>query len=834
MYQNIFVNSRSKKYWLWDDEKGLIIDTFVPYAFYPDANGEYKSIYGDPLSKTTNFTYGDTHLFESDIRHEVRILIDKYGDSDIPSKNIKVMVFDIEVEMESGVPDTVEATNKVTSIAYYDSSTESYKVLVLGTQESHSAIVVDKSSITFCQDEKTLLKRFLVAMQEVKPNILTGWNILGFDIPYLVNRIKRVLGSKFVNQLSPIGIYTYSETRDVHTIAGVSCLDYMHLYKKFGGKELPSYSLNYVSNYVLGKGKIEYQGNLDTLMRDNIEKFIEYNITDVSLIVEMDAKLQFIELARGICHVGHVPYDDIMYSSKYLEGATLTYLRRHGDKKAPTRDFAYEQSDDSDDTFIGAYVKEPIPGKYDWVYDLDLTSLYPSIIMSLNISPETKIWKMDTWDFDSFVRNEDATYQVAGESYNANEFRGLLQENNLTISPNGVVYRNDIKGLLPEILEKWFEERVHYKAEMEKWGKAGDDSKYEFFKRRQLIQKILLNSLYGVLGLKNFRFYDLDNAEAITMTGRMLIQNTVKVINKKYRDEIGGDNDYVIYSDTDSCFVSCLPLVKHRYPDIDTEDTEKMAQLISSITTEVQQYVNEFYDVMSKRLFNCDKHRFEIKQEKIAKTGFWLRKKRYALWVISDNNVPVDKLEVTGLDVVRSSFPKAFQKFMTDILNSILRGDTNQVVNDMILTFVRNLDSIPLVDIAKTSSVKELSKYQKPAEKFSIGTFIKGTPSHVKGAINFNKLLKKFKVDSKYPKFRDGDKVKLVYLHPNRIGIDVIAFRGDGDPDEILHFITDNIDPKKIYESELENRLHAFYKALKWDYPTGHAKSFNDYFSFGE
>jgi DNA polymerase elongation subunit (family B) len=189
MYQNIFVNSRSKKYWLWDDEKGLIIDTFVPYAFYPDANGEYKSIYGDPLSKTTNFTYGDTHLFESDIRHEVRILIDKYGDSDIPSKNIKVMVFDIEVEMESGVPDTVEATNKVTSIAYYDSSTESYKVLVLGTQESHSAIVVDKSSITFCQDEKTLLKRFLVAMQEVKPNILTGWNILGFDIPYLVNRI---------------------------------------------------------------------------------------------------------------------------------------------------------------------------------------------------------------------------------------------------------------------------------------------------------------------------------------------------------------------------------------------------------------------------------------------------------------------------------------------------------------------------------------------------------------------------------------------------------------------------------------------------------------------
>jgi DNA polymerase elongation subunit (family B) len=838
MYQNIFVKTNTKEAWVWDDAKGLMHFEYTPYAYKKDPNGKYISLYGDKLSKVTNFIKNDPDLFESDIAETTRILVDMYGDSDMPSKGIVTMTFDIEVEMITGIPDPTQGNNEVTSIAYHDSASNHYTILVLDKKRKLDGKTTDNKTVIPCYDEKTLLLKFIDAIQEIQPHVMTGWNCDAFDIPYLHNRIKRVLGKKHANNLSVIGEMFYSPYRNRYTIGGTSVLDYMTVYKKFSYKELPSYALNAVCMTELGRGKIEYEGNLDDLMENDIDTFIEYNITDVELVIELDKKLQYIDLVRGIAHVGHVPYEDFVYSSKYLEGAMLTYLKHIGGVVAPNKpadrqEKMQELRESGEKGFIGAFVKDPVPGRYDWMYDLDLTSLYPSIIMTLNISPETKIAKIEDWNAEDFNRGRKDEYIVGGEKVSKEKLKAFLDKYKYTVASNGVMYSSDKTGLIPAILSDWFDKRVEYKNEMKKWGKAGDTDKYEFYKKRQLVQKILLNSMYGILGLPAFRFYDIDNAEAVTLSGQTVIKKTEAAINMKYNKELKTDNlDYVQYVDTDSVFVSCLPLVKNRFPDIDTNDIETMTPKIYEIATEVQDYVNQFYDVFAKKIFNTDKHRLEIKQEMIGRTGFWQKKKRYALWIISDNGVPMDKLEVKGLDIVRSSFPKSFQKCMKDVMIDILKGKDKNEIDEYILSFKKNLNTVLYAEVAKNSSIKDIKKYETLVKDDVLGKYAKGTPSHIKAAINYNKLLKTFGCPPKYPPIKNGDKVKIAYLKSNKYGLEELAFRGDSDPEEIIQFVKDYFDANELFVSELDGKLKNFYEAMKWDFPTENKKVAQKFFSF--
>jgi len=838
MYQNIFVKTNTKEAWVWDDTKGLMHFEYTPYAYKKDPNGKYISLYGDKLSKVTNFIKNDPDLFESDIAETTRILVDMYGDSDMPSKGIVTMTFDIEVEMITGIPDPTQGNNEVTSIAYHDSATNHYTILVLDKKRKLENKTTDNKTVIPCYDEKTLLLKFIDAIQEIQPHVMTGWNCDAFDIPYLHNRIKRVLGKKHANNLSVIGEMFYSPYRNRYTIGGTSVLDYMTVYKKFSYKELPSYALNAVCMTELGRGKIEYEGNLDDLMENDIDTFIEYNITDVELVIELDKKLQYIDLVRGIAHVGHVPYEDFVYSSKYLEGAMLTYLKHIGGVVAPNKpadrqEKMQELKDSGEKGFIGAFVKDPVPGRYDWMYDLDLTSLYPSIIMTLNISPETKIAKIEDWNAEDFNRERKDEYIVGGEKVSKEKLKAFLEKYKYTVASNGVMYSSDKTGLIPAILSDWFDKRVEYKNEMKKWGKAGDTDKYEFYKKRQLVQKILLNSMYGILGLPAFRFYDIDNAEAVTLSGQTVIKKTEAAINMKYNKELKTDDiDYVQYVDTDSVFVSCLPLVKNRFPDIDTNDIEIMTPKIYEIATEVQDYVNQFYDVFAKKIFNTDKHRLEIKQEMIGRTGFWQKKKRYALWIISDNGVPMDKLEVKGLDIVRSSFPKSFQKCMKDVMIDILKGKDKNEIDEYILGFRKNLNTVLYAEVAKNSSIKDIKKYETPVKDDVLGKYAKGTPSHIKAAINYNKLLTIFGCPPKYPPIKNGDKVKIAYLKSNKYGLEELAFRGDSDPEEIIQFVKDYFDANELFVSELDGKLKNFYEAMRWDFPTENKKVAQKFFSF--
>ena len=838
MYQNIYYQREKNLIHLWDDTLGYRTFPYTRYAYEPAQNGEYQSIYGDRLTKIYKFKKDDPNLFESDVAETTRALVDAYSDSDEPSKGHVILTYDIEVEMESGLPDTQKAENAITSIALHDSATNQYWVLVVDKDGIMVERNTDKAIVIPFRDERDLLQKYLELYEMINPSIVTGWNIDYFDTPYLYNRIKRLMGERNANRLSPIGQCFWSPYRSRFFMAGVSYLDYISLYKNYNYGELPNYRLDTIGKIELGKGKIEYQGNLDQLFRDDIEKFIEYNLVDVEIVVELDKKLQFIDLCRGICHAGHVPYEDFVYSSKYLEGALLTYLRRKGlvapNKPSDRKERMEALKERGDDKFIGAYVKDPIVGKYDWIYDLDLTSLYPSIIMTLNISPETKVTKIRDWDANKFIKGEVDTYDMDGGSITRENLRKLLDESKYSISSNGVLYRTDSVGCIPGILDLWFAQRVEFKNEMKKYGKAGDKEKYAFYHKRQLVQKILLNSLYGVLGLPAFRFYDIDNAEAVTTTGQTVIKSTADMANIKYNKELDTPNaDSNIYIDTDSVFFSAVPLLDKRKPSWRDNDQDTIAGFVNEIAEEVQDYLNSFYDILSEKIFNVDKdkHRLEIKKEYVAKAGLWVAKKRYAQWIISDNGVPVDKLDVKGLDVKRSSFPKAFQDIMSEVLISILRGETEEEITDKVLEFKKSMTELPTSDIAKNSAVKNLTKYL-PRGKRSLFSVGKGTPAHVKAAIMYNDCLKHFDAPFKFEPMRDGDKIKWVYLKNNPLGLDGLGFTGYQDPKEIEEFIATYIDHNKIFERELRGKLQDFYDAIGWGEVISEQKTAEKFFSF--
>ena len=549
MYQNIYFQREKNLMHLWDSKLGYRTFPYTRYAYKKAENGEYLSIYGDTLTKIYKFNKETPDLFESDVPETTRVLVDLYTDSDLPSDGHRVLTYDIEVEMESGLPDTTVASNTITSIALYDSVSKHYWVLILDVNRTLNRRETENTTVIPYSDERDLLRGYLDIYEEINPTIVTGWNVDHFDTPYLYNRLKNLFGESQAKRLSPIGECFYSPYRQRYFIAGVSYLDYLSLYKNFTYSELDNYRLDTIATAELGEGKIEYSGNLDDLFRDDIDKFIQYNLVDVELIVKLDKKLQFIDLARAICHAGHVPYEDFVFSSKYLEGALLTYLKKR--KLVAPNKPAKEQLADGEvhEKFTGAYVKDPIVGKYNWIYDLDLTSLYPSIIMTLNISPETIIGKIEGWDAEEFYKGSREWYSLDGSDISKDNLRKLLDDTRCSIASNGVLYRQDKVGCIPDILDHWFSQRVEFRKLEKKYGHEGDTEKYEFYKKRQLVQKILLNSLYGVLGLQAFRFYNIANAEAVTITGQTVIKRTADIANVKYNKELGGSILTVIMED---------------------------------------------------------------------------------------------------------------------------------------------------------------------------------------------------------------------------------------------------------------------------------------------
>lgn len=646
MYKNIYVKDRfsdTPEVHIWDSEEGHVQLDYDKKMYIRSERGEYESLYGDPVAevsaskvdystqKQLKNQYGEGRaIFQSDLRIETQVLSEIYQDEDEPSEEIEVLFFDIEVSMEDELPNIDTANNPITSIAYNVGSTDESEVVILDEDDELEAFEYEDVNIIPFEDEDEMLFYFVEKWRDIDPDIISGWHIDGFDVPYLYRRITRVLNNDIANRLSSIGEVDFRENRGPRgegrfMIAGISALDYLDLYKNFTFTEENSYALDAIAGKELDRGKIEYEGkevetedgetvviqDLDDLKEYDIETFVEYNMEDVWLVRDLDEKFDFIELARKIAHLGHVPYEDIYMSSRYIDGAIVTRLNKRGViapnvrritnfeidgyhspgakrvslkseihpdvpkrgtigidvSSATTKELDYngvegnqfvlEEPTDFEIyeeynlklQFEGAYVKEPNPGLYEWIYDLDLTSMYPSIIMSLNISPETLVGKIYDWDPEEFLK-EDKTYDVwifeeeAFAEFTKEELEKFLDKGNFSVAANGAFYRNDKRGIIPEVLEEWFTLRQSYKSERNKWREENNEEKAEYYDKLQHVHKILINSVYGVLGLPTFRFYSVYNSSAVTLTGQKLIKYTQKMGDHYYNRKIGQELEF--------------------------------------------------------------------------------------------------------------------------------------------------------------------------------------------------------------------------------------------------------------------------------------------------
>lgn len=854
MYQNIFVDKKEWKVHLWDDTKGYATFPYPRYAYKRKIGGKYKSLYGDELEKVTSFDDRDPDLFESDVQPELRVLIDAYETSDDPSKGHRVLILDIETSTEGGFPDISQGDKAITAIAMYDKLGDTYYSYILDPDgkipHSNKGNVITESF----RAEENLLNSFLNKWEEIRPTIVSGWNTNYFDLPYIFNRLRVVLGKAAGYRLSPIGTAYQNKFNKKMIIAGVSSLDYLELYKKFLGVMKPSYALaNVAKDEELKQQKITYKGNLMELYKNDIHRFVEYNLADVRVVVELDKKYDFIHLAQAVCHKGHVPYEWFQMSSRWIDGAILMYLRRNN-KVAPNKPIGgreeYEEMEkDGEDGFVGAFVKEPIPGLYDWIYSADITSLYPSTIMTLNVSPETKIGKIDGWDRAEYDAGNMQIIKINEQSYSLDDFKKMIDKNAFSISSNGVMYRQDVFGVVPTILDTWFDERVEYRNLAKKFSDEGDKEQSEFYNRRQLRQKIFLNSVYGVLGLPIFRFYDRDNAEATTISGQTIIRAAERLVNDMYLTKFREKNvetpeqDFVKYIDTDSLYVSAMPLAQLE------GEVKDMTQFTIDLVTEVATKINRLYEYMVPRVFNVshDKNRIKIVPDVVAKKALWVAKKRYAMLkvydmekgkAVKDKMGNEGKLEVKGIDTVRSSFPAAFRKFAGEILDQLLRSTAKDILDEKIMLFEEEIDNHTMIDLAKTSSANFISRngennYNPKGRR--LFQFILKTPAQVRAALAYNDLLKVWELEKEVEPIRNGAKVKWLYLLPNDFCIEQIAMKADDtDPDKVLDFISGHIDRRKMYDRELHSKLEEIYRCIGWKYPNRGSQLASKVFNFEE
>jgi hypothetical protein len=407
-----------------------------------------------------------------------------------------------------------------------------------------------------------------------------------------------------------------------------------------------------------------------------------------------------------------------------------------------------------------------------------------------------------------------------------------MVEYNLSVSANGVVYDQKKVGCVPDILKKWFSERVEFKNKMKECSDKGDKEGTTFWKRRQQVQKILLNSLYGVLGLSIFRFYDLDNAAAVTLTGQEIIKTSAKYVNNKFNKRCNTkDKDYVVYIDTDSLYLDIKSLANY-------EKVEDVKPFAIKTIGEVSDDLNNFYKIMMVRFFNSTDNRIKIASDVVAKSAFWVVKKRYAMFKVynMELNKDVEEIEIKGLDVVRSSYPKKFRDFMKSVLTDILKGVPNSEVNKKVVEFKSQMGEFALEDIAKNTSVKFISATEaqtnfNPTDR-ELFNFAHGSTAQCKAALAYNDMLKKFELADTEP-IMHGGKIKWVYLRENPYGLDGMAFKDDGkDPEVIMNFINKYIDRNRIWNSELEGKFKDFYAALRWNMYSENSETIDEFFNF--
>jgi len=849
--------------------------------YYDDPRGKFQSIYGTPVSRFSTRNNKEfrkevraqsgRQIYESDINPIFRCFEENYKDQDAPV--LHTAFFDIEVAFDSvrGFSPVEDPFNPITAISVYLNWLEQLVTLVVAprhmSEETAREICAEFENTLLFDNETEMLKTFLDLIDDA--DILSGWNSEGYDIPYTINRITRVLSKDDTRRFCLWGQFPkkrmferFGAENETYDLVGRVHMDYMQLYRKYTYEERHSYSLDAIAEYELGERKTQFEGTLDQLYNQHFKTFIEYNRQDTLLLDRLDKKLRFLELASELAHANTVLLATTMGAVAVTEQAIINEAHERG-MVVPNRK---QRLTDEDTQAAGAYVAYPKKGLHEWIGSVDINSLYPSAIRALNMGPETIIGQLRPVMTDRYIKDKMAkgdSFAAAWEGVFASlEYTAVMEQQRGTeitidwqsgeetvhsgaeiwymlfdsnqpwiLSANGTIFTYEKKGVIPGLLERWYAERKEMQAKKKE---AKDAKEIAFWDKRQLVKKINLNSLYGAILNPGCRFFDKRIGQSTTLTGRAIAKHMDAYLNECITGEYDHVGKAVIYGDTDSCYFSAWPVLKQEVAEGRMEWSKEICiQLYDSIADQV----NDSFPAFMERAFHCPRDMGELikaGRETVADRGLFITKKRYAVNAIDienkrlDVNGAIGKTKATGLDLKRSDTPKVIQDFLLEILNKVLSGAERDAIIERVREFKYEFKERPGWEKGSPKRVNNLTKYGKEEERLGKANM----PGHVRAALNWNNL-RRMNSDNYSMQIVDGMKTIVCKLKSNALGWTSIGY-----PTDEMHlpqwFKDLPFDDTEMEATVVDQKIDNLLGVLDWDLAaaTNTENTFTSLFSF--
>ena len=852
-----------------DQKKGRIYTDYpAKYIFYyPDQRGKFRSIYNESLTKVTAKSWKDfikeqkihsSHkLYESDINSVFRILEENYQNQDPPKLNVAFFDIEVDFDPERGYASPDDAFMPITAISVHLQWMETLVTFAIPpktlTMEQATEQVKEFPNTMLFETEAEMLDAFLDLIQDA--DIISGWNSEGFDVPYTVNRVTKVLSKEDTrrfclwDQMPKKREYEkYGKDAVTYDFHGRVHLDSLELYRKYTYEERHTYRLDAIGEMEIGENKTVYEGTLDQLYNNDFRKFIEYNRQDTSLLDKLDKKLKFIDLANTIAHENTVLLQTTMGAVAVTEQAIINESHHRG-LIVPSRP---RRDDGIDTAAAGAYVAYPKKGLHDWIGSLDINSLYPSVIRALNMGPETIVGQLR----QNYTKEEIEAKIDKGNSFAAswegkfgsNEYELVMAKDKAQeiiidwesgetdvlsgaqiyelifeskqpwmLSANGTIFTHENEGIIPGLLKRWYAERKEMQAKLKDAIKAGNKIEEEYWDKRQLVKKINLNSLYGAILNAGCRFFDNRIGQSTTLTGRQIAKHMAGKINEVVTGEYNHVGKSIIYGDTDSAYFSAFTTLRR---EIEKKEIPWSKDNVIQLYDQIGEEVNTTFPQFMLDAFHCPKSRGEVikaGREIVAIKGLFITKKRYAVLYYdkegkrSDVDGKPGKIKAMGLDLKRSDTPEFMQKFLEEILTKVLNGSEEEEILDRIAEFRTEFKARPGWEKGSPKRANNIAEYEAKEKKAGKANM----PGHVRASINWN-TLKRMNGDKYSQQIVDGMKVIVCKLKANPLGYTSVAY--PVDELRLPKWFQDlPFDHGEMEATIINNKVENLIGVLEWD-----------------